>query len=114
VYSNTFPLSLFSLLSPSLHSLSSLFPFPLSSLSLSVEGRPRVYTCPRVYTRGGLGFLRALGFTRAAAARARARRRRRARAIEVEEGRERGERTYGAGTTAAHGGEDCRGKISAA
>jgi hypothetical protein len=100
------PLSFLSLPFPSL--LSSLFPLPpLSSLSLSPLLSLSLTlcrdACPRVYTR---------------AAAARARRWRRARAIKVEEGRERGERTYGAGTTAwttaAHGGQDRRGEISAA
>jgi hypothetical protein len=106
-------LSLLSLLSlsPSLHSLSSLFPFPLSSpiSSLSLLSLPS----PSSLFPLSLSLsaeTRALGFTRA--------RRRCARAIEVEEGRERGERTYGAGTTtwttAAHDGEDRRGEISAA
>ena len=109
------PSSLFSL-SPSLLSLSSLFPFPLSSplssLSLLSLPFPSLLSSPSLSLSAET---RALGFTCAAV---HARRRRRARAIEVEEARERGERTYGAGTTAwmtaAHGGEDRRGEISAA
>jgi hypothetical protein len=122
VYSNTFytlPLPPLSSLSPSLHSLSSLFPFPLSSplSSLSLLSLPS----PSLLSSPSLSLsveTRALGFTRA--------RRRRVhggggvpeRSKSKKGERERGERTYGAGTTAwttaAHGGEDRRGKISAA
>jgi hypothetical protein len=106
--STLFPLSSLSL-SPllSLSSPSSLFPLPpLSSLSLS----------PLLSLSLSLSAeTRALGFTRA--------RRRRVhgdggvpeRSKSKKGERERGERTYGAGTTAwttaAHGGEDRRGEI---